>query len=398
MIDDFLCTDCQCEECQRARGEESWPEYRMRLLREVGARDILAAARAARPGVRAIIKYPQWYDGFHDRGYDVAGETALYPAIWVGTETRDPDSVKWGRKSQYEAYFIQRWLGAIGGAKTGGGWFDPYGTSPVTYVEQARQTVLAAAPEMLLFCHASLVEPQHAPCTEALIPELDGLRELARWVRGRAPLGVAAAKPPSSQPAKGEEYLFDHVGMLGVPLVPCVAIPADAPAALITSHSARAEPTGAWLRAAPGRPVLATSAAETLLLAGALEDRPAARLAWQADPREVMDQPREALDGMREKLLAPLGVRLSAPGRVALYVFGPAADGAASDGGIAVLESFRDEPVEVFLELAGRRAHDERRIVLPPTRRPEVRRERRGDGDLWTIPPRTLAAFELERR
>ena len=30
-----------------------------------------------------------------------------------------------------------------GGDKTGGGWFDPYGTTEDTYVEQARQTVRA---------------------------------------------------------------------------------------------------------------------------------------------------------------------------------------------------------------------------------------------------------------
>ena len=85
-----------------------------------------------------------------------SGRTIRYREI---TETRDPDSARWGRKAQYEAYYIMRWLGGIGGDKTGGGWFDPYGTSPATYVEQARQTVLAGAREMLLFCHASLVEP-----------------------------------------------------------------------------------------------------------------------------------------------------------------------------------------------------------------------------------------------
>ncbi|MBI4604949.1 MAG: hypothetical protein HY721_23555 [Planctomycetes bacterium] len=310
MIDDFLCTDCACEECLLARGEEGWPEYRMRLLREVGAKDILGAARAARPGVRVIVKYPQWYDGFHDRGYDAAGETALYPAIWVG---------------------------------------------------------------------------------------LEGLRELARRLRGRAPIGVAAAKPPSSQPAKGEEYLFDHAGMLGLPLVPCVAIPGEAPAALITSHAARAEATAAWLRAAPGRPVLVTAAAEPHLPAGALGGRPAARLEWKSDAREVMEQSRDVLDGMRGKLLAPLGVRLSAPGRVALDLFGPAEGDPGGDAGFAALESFRDEAIEVLLELAGRRARDEGVIVLPPSRRPEVRRERRGGADAWTIPQRTLVAFRLER-
>jgi hypothetical protein len=315
----------------------------------------------------------------------------------VDFQTRDPDSKKWGRKSQYEAYFILRWLAGIGGEKTGGGWFDPYGTSPATYVEQARQTVLAGAKEMLLFCHASLVEPQHSACTEALIPEIDALRELARRICGRTPLGVAAPKPPSSQPAKGEEYLFDHAGMLGIPLVPSTSLAADAPAALITSHAARDPATVSWLESSPKRPVLVTRIAEGLLPAGALLEHPVSRLAWMDDARELLDLPREALDAARDRLLEPLGVRFSAPGRVALYLFGTAGSGEARGADrLAAIESFREDTAEVMLEVAGWRARDEETIVLPPARRSEVRRERRGAGEAWVLPPRTLAAFWLE--
>ncbi len=390
MIDDFLFTDCRCEECQAARGSEGWPQYHMRIMREVSARDILGVARAVRPGVRIIIKYPQWYDDFHNRGYDVLGETALYPAIWVGTETRDPDNARWGRKAQYEAYYIMRWLGGIGGTKTGGGWFDPYGTSPVTYVEQARQTVLAGAREMLLFCHDSLIKEENAACPEALLPEFPGLRELARRLRGRAPLGIAAPKPPHSQPSKGEDYFFDYVGMVGIPLVPCTEISPQVQAALITSHSAGHPATVAWLRAAEDRPVIITPAAENALPAGALGEgkRPVARLSWNKDPREVMDLPREELDRIRERVLAPLGIRLSAPGRVALYLFDD----------LAALENFNDSAVEVLLDAGVRPAEEKDTIVLPPSRTGEVRRERRGDAVAFGIPPRTLIAFRLMKK
>lgn len=394
MIDDFLFTDCQCEGCKKAKGEASWSEYRIRLLREVSEKDILAPARAVRPDVRIILKYPQWYDDFHNRGYDVAGETALYPAIWVGTETRDPENAYWGRKAQYEAYFILRWLGAIGGEKTGGAWFDPYGTSPATYVEQARQTVLAGAREMLLFCHASLVEPRNVRCTEALIPELPALRELAARIRGRPPIGVAAAKPPNSQPAPGEEYFFDFVGMLGIPLVPCTEIPPDARAALITSHAAREPATLAWLRASPARPVVLTAAAEKSLPEDALGagSRPVGRLSWSKDPREVMDLPQEALDKLRNELLKPFGVRLSAPGRVALYLFGPG----GSDGGYAAIENFRDAPVEAVVSgLEEAPEESPGRIVLPPGAGGE--KTRLGPGGRLELPARGLVAFPLAR-
>ena len=55
-----------------------------------------------------------------------------------------------------------RWLGGIGGAKCGGGWFDPYGTTEATYLEQARQTVLGGARESMLFCYGSLLQRHRA--------------------------------------------------------------------------------------------------------------------------------------------------------------------------------------------------------------------------------------------
>ena len=78
---------------------------------------LLAAAKRVNPKVRLIIKYPQWYDEFHERGYEVVRETADFDRIWVGTETRDYRDRHWGGTPQYEAYFIMRWLGGIGGAE-----------------------------------------------------------------------------------------------------------------------------------------------------------------------------------------------------------------------------------------------------------------------------------------
>ena len=105
----------------------------------------------------------------------MARETADFDRIWVGTETRDYTNKQWGGTVQFEAFFIMRWLGGLGGAKCGGGWFDPYGTTPATYVEQARQTVLAGARESMLFCYGSLQNgtgPGNIEALRANIPEL----------------------------------------------------------------------------------------------------------------------------------------------------------------------------------------------------------------------------------
>ncbi|NLH42366.1 MAG: hypothetical protein GX448_11050, partial [Planctomycetes bacterium] len=96
MIDDFWFTDCECPECQKARGDQTWAQYRCDLMTRVSRERILAPARAVNPKVKIIIKYPQWYDQFHNRGYDVVVETADFDRTWVGTETRDYEDKQWG--------------------------------------------------------------------------------------------------------------------------------------------------------------------------------------------------------------------------------------------------------------------------------------------------------------
>ena len=119
-------------------------------------------------------------------------QTADFDKIWTGTETRDPDQVKWGRKAQYEANFIMHWLNEIGSGKNGGGWFDPYGTSPETYVEQARQTVLGQAKEAVLFCYGSLQELTGPANVDKLRSDIPALFELAELVRGKPLKGILA--------------------------------------------------------------------------------------------------------------------------------------------------------------------------------------------------------------
>ncbi len=346
MIDDFLFTDCQCEECQKVRGSRSWSEYRCDLMVDVSRKRILAPARKVNPEVKIIIKYPQWYDRFHERGYEVVRQTADFDLIWVGTESRDPDSTRWGRKAQYESYFIMQWLGKIGGKKTGGGWFDPYGTSPSTYVEQARQTILGHARNALLFCYGSLQGRGGAQNVARLREEIPALFKLARQVHGKPIVGVHAPKPPNSPPRQ-EEYIFDFVGMLGLPLVPATEVDPGARAAFFSQH-ALAEPDFAgkldkMLRA--GKPVLLTSH-----LANDLKDHLADQpreiriLQVGSEPRDLYKLSREELDAIRKPMLAPFGIQFSAPSRVALYLY---------DGDLVVVENFNDSPAEITFAKQG---------------------------------------------
>jgi len=234
MIDDFFFTDCECSECAAAKGGMSWRQYREKLMLEVSRECVLGPARQTNANIKIILKFPQWYDDFQNRGYSVDKETALYDRIWVGTELRDPSSDEWGHKQQYEGFFIYRWLNDIAGEKTGGGWFDPYGTDPTFYLDQAYVTVLAAAPEVLVFHYGSLISPQYRAQAEAVAahrPELDALAKLAGDWRG-----IPAYKPPSSDPGN-ESYVLDQIGMLAVPLLPTARFPEGARAAFFTVHA-----------------------------------------------------------------------------------------------------------------------------------------------------------------
>jgi hypothetical protein len=170
MIDDFWFTECTCSACDAARparavklggrtypvSGDTWEDYRCELMVQLSRDYVRRVAKRVNPKARLIIKYPQRYDRFHERRYEILRQTRDFDRTWVGTETWDYRDPRWGGTVQYEAYFIMRRLGNLGGAKCGGGWFDPDGTTERTYVEQACQTVLGGARESLLFCYGSL--------------------------------------------------------------------------------------------------------------------------------------------------------------------------------------------------------------------------------------------------
>jgi hypothetical protein len=344
MIDDFLFTDCQCDECEKARGDKSWAEYRCDLMTEMGRDRILGPAKAVNPNVKIIIKYPQWYDNFHNRGYEVLRQTADYDRIWVGTETRDYDDKRWGGKVQYEAYYIMRWLGEIGGPKTGGGWFDPFGTTEDTYVEQARQTVLADAKEMLLFCYGALLKDTGPANVEKLRAEIPDLFKLAKLVRNKPIKGIHAPKPPNSY-ADGEQYVFDFVGMLGLPLVPTAKIDANAKAAFFSVHALKDPKFSDKLKEMldASKPVLITDGLAKQLRDIRLNDDNLTVLKVNGSPKNLLALTQQQLKPIRDKLLKPFGIRFDAPNKVGLYLIGESC---------LIIENFNDETISATLEFS----------------------------------------------
>jgi hypothetical protein len=401
MIDDFWFTDCSCDACQKAKGDQTWSQYRLGLMDKVSQERILKPAREVNPKVKIIIKYPEWYDKFHERGYDVARETEIFDFTWIGTETRDPDNAEWGKKPQYSAYWISQWALAFSGDKMGGGWYDALGTTPKTYVEQARQTILGQCRESMLFCY-SVLHGNHGPQdAEALRAEIPGLLKLAAFVKGEKTRGVATFKPMNSDSGP-DVYLFNFLGMLGLPLTASTVFPSDAPSLLLTTH-ALTDPAleAKSLEAlAAGKPILVTSSLKAALPEALRTkfDTPQVRvLDLKTDPAkkgpyEVSDAMRaldkmslDEVNALRAPCLAPLGITLSAPTKVSLYLYGDDK---------YVLENFNDEPVTVEFSVKNQPAFEP--VLALPTGAPlpALKAEPGKASVRFDLPSRSLVAFK----
>ena len=355
MIDDFLFTECDCEDCVAARGDQTWSKFRCDLMVKVSRENIIKPAQAVNPKVKIIIKYPLWYDSFHERGYEVVRQSNDYDYTWIGTETRDYDyDVSPGGDVQYNAYFITRWINDVSHGKNGGGWIDALGTTPKIYVEQARQTVLGNARELMLFHYGSLLDETNmysgkpgTPIADviALRKELPGLFELARIVKDKPLGGIHLPKLPNSEPLK-EQYVFSILGMLGLPLVPASQINTNAESAIFTVHSLKEPGFSGKLQSmlSSGKPVVITDGLAKLLSnQKLLEDKNLTVLKVAGEPKKLLKLTREELKPIRDKLLAPLGLKFDAPNKVSLYLLGK---------NCFIIENFNDEPVDVTIDLA----------------------------------------------
>lgn len=284
IVDDFYCTADTSPESERARAERSWADYRQDLLVSLAGPMMLTPARAARPGVRVIVKYPQWYDRFHLFGYNPARLSPQFDAVWVGTEVRNPETARMGYVQPTQGYINFRWIRAVAGEKVRGAWFDHIECTAENFLDQAYQSVLAGARELTLFHLGDLVAAH--PGDALLAARLPDLEELAARVLGREPRGIAFYKPPASD-AEENLYLMDYVAMLGLPVVPVAEYPRRAQVAMLGIQAAKdprlAEQARAHLNA--GATLIVTPA--LLRSVRALAEAAGVRVTPEAQPARV---------------------------------------------------------------------------------------------------------------
>lgn len=246
VLDDFFFTDCKCKYCLDAKGDRSWTEYRLELMDDAALNVILGPAKKVNPKCEVVIKYPNWYDHFPALGFDLDFGPRHYDGIYTGTETRD--AVNSDQHLQpYESYLIWRYFDNLN-HNNRGGWVDTGGMRYIDrYSEQIWMTMFAKSPEMTLFDYRQMFNPlssrYRAPWQDqgtsfnfdkmmepvkigenktavkpTTIARAAGftLEELDKAVGFLGnPVGVKSYKPYQS---RGEEFLQNYFGMIGIPM------------------------------------------------------------------------------------------------------------------------------------------------------------------------------------
>jgi hypothetical protein len=287
-----------------------------------------------------------------------------------------------------------RWLGGIGGVKTGGGWFDNLYTSPDTYAEQARQTVLADAREMMLMNYGENI--RRPDNIEKLRREIPGLFELAKMVRNKPLKGVVATKPANSDPydnfdatepfsiTKPDVYVYDFIGMLGLPLIPSTEIDTNADAAFFSVQALKDPMLSEKLMKmlSENKPVLITDGlAERIGNIGQYKNLTV--LPVNGNTHSLLKLSREKLNAIRDRMLAPIGIKFDAPSKVGLYLIGD---------DILVIENFNVTSVNVAVDTKFS-MEAQVKLILPQEGR--VNPEFTGRQiKINRIPPRTLVAIK----
>ena len=267
LLDDFFFTSCKSEDEIRAKGDLSWTEYRLKLMTEAGRDLVLKPAKKINPDVKVIIKYPNWYDHFQGLGFNLEEGPQLFDGIWTGTETRDPAGAQ--HLQNYLSYNIIRYFENLRPGYNGGGWVDAGGLnmSMDRYAEQLHLTMLAKAPEIMLFAYHQLIgvplsPSQRAPWQgqgtsfnfdEMMAPITlkDGsqiqpttmariagvtLKQTDRLIGLLGnPVGIKSYKPFHSS---GDDFLQNYLGMIGLPIDMHPTFPDDQKVVLLTAQAA----------------------------------------------------------------------------------------------------------------------------------------------------------------
>lgn len=268
ILDDFFFTSCKSDIEIKAKGMQSWTDYRLKLMTEAGRDLVLKPAKKVNPQIKVIIKYPNWYDYFQGLGFNLEEGPQLFDGIWTGTETRDPAGNQ--HLQNYLSYNIIRYFDNLRPGYNGGGWVDVGGLNMGMdrYAEQLHLTMLAKAPEIILFAYHQLLDVKLSPkyrtpwqgmgtsfnydevtapirLEDGSLVEPTTMARIAGVVLKQTdklihklgnPVGIKSYKPFH---AAGDDFLQNYLGMIGLPMDMRPVFPEDQQVVLLTAQAAQ---------------------------------------------------------------------------------------------------------------------------------------------------------------
>lgn len=266
LLDDFFFTSSKKDVEIEAKGNLSWTEYRLELLKDAGRNLVVGPAKAVNPNVKVIIKYPNWYDHFQGLGFNLEHGPQIFDGVWTGTETRDPAGNQ--HLQNYLSYNIMRYFENISGGRNGGGWVDSGGInmSMDRYAEQLFLTAIAKSRDVMLFAYNQLLNVRLNPRFRAPWQDMgtswsydemtasfkNGRETVTPTTMARIadvvlrktddlvgklgnPVGIQSYKVFH---APGEEFLQNYLGMIGLPMDMYSVFPEGQKTVLLTAQAA----------------------------------------------------------------------------------------------------------------------------------------------------------------
>ena len=260
LLDDYFFFDRKTDYDIKAKGNESWTQYRLETMRDVAENLIVKPAKAVNPRCKVIIKMANWYDQYAGMGNDTEKVPLIADGMFSGTESR-----LWVGQEQhlqpYLSYDIMRFMDNLKPGVNKGGWVDQGGAFPIDrYSEQLLDTVFARCPEMCCFNYSGMLRDIRfgtnrawadlptslnlAEVQKTIGPdESPTFADIAAYTLGQVdkvlvhvgkPVGIKTYTPYH---ATGEEFLHDYLGMIGLPMDIFPQFPVDADMVLLTEQA-----------------------------------------------------------------------------------------------------------------------------------------------------------------
>lgn len=262
LLDDYFFFDRKTDYDIKAKGNQSWTQYRLETMREVAEDLIVKPAKAVNPRCKVVIKMANWYDQYAGMGNDTEKVPFIADGMFAGTESR-----LWVGQEQhlqpYLSYDIMRFMDNLKPGVNQGGWVDQGGAFPIDrYSEQLLDTVFARCPEMCCFNYSGMLRvvpafaisnrPWAAQPTSLNLAEVRKtigpsedllFADIAAYTLTQVdqvltqvgkPVGIKSYTPYH---ATGEEFLHDYLGMIGLPMDIFPQFPSDADTVLLTEQA-----------------------------------------------------------------------------------------------------------------------------------------------------------------